>query len=422
MDEIKERVILHSDLNCFYASVECRDNPSIADKPVAVCGDQKERHGIVLAKNQIAKGYGINTGDTVFEAKRKCPSLVVVGVNFEKYIEASERVRKIYYCYTDMIEPFGLDECWLDVTHSLQLFGSGEQIAYQIKERIKREVGLTVSIGVSFNKVFAKLGSDMKKPDAVTVITRENFKQKVWGLPASDLLYVGRATKRKLDKINVKTIGMLASLPDKFLYESFGKHGLVIGKFARGQDDSPVMKYGETTEIKSIGNGNTAARDLTTVTEVKSLIYCMAESVATRLRKHKLNANGVALSIKTHDLETFSLQRKFLSPTACAATLGKYATELFQESFDWSKSVRAITVCACYLSNENAVQLSFMGDFDRERKLCTLEQTVDRLRKKYSHPAILRGIVFCDAQTKQMNPEKDNTVHPVSYFKGGKII
>ena len=417
-----ERIVLHSDLNNCYASIECILHPELKGKYLAVCGSTAERHGIVLAKNQLAKQCGIKTGEVIWQAKQKCPQLVIVPPHMDQYLKFSKLTQAIYNRYTDLIEPFGMDECWLDVTHSLQLFGSGEQIAYQIKERIKREVGLTVSIGVSFNKVFAKLGSDMKKPDAVTVITRENFKQKVWGLPASDLLYVGRATKRKLDKINVKTIGKLASLPDKFLYESFGKHGLVIGKFARGQDDSPVMKYGETTEIKSIGNGNTAARDLTTVTEVKSLIYCMAESVATRLRKHKLNANGVALSIKTHDLETFSLQRKFLSPTACAATLGKYATELFQESFDWSKSVRAITVCACYLSNENAVQLSFMGDFDKERKLCTLEQTVDRLRKKYSHPAILRGIVFCDAQTKQMNPEKDNTVHPVSFFKGGKII
>jgi len=422
MTEAKDRVILHSDLNSFYASVECRDDPQIADKPVAVTGDAELRHGIILTKNQIAKEYGVKTGETIFEAKKKCPALITVKANFNKYIEVSEQVRRIYYDYTDYIEPFGLDECWLDVTASLKMFGGAENIAEQIRRRIKEEVGVTVSIGVSFNKIFAKLGSDMKKPDAVTYITRENFKQKVWPLPAADLLYVGRATERKLEKYNVKTIGKLAELSDKFLYGHLGKHGLVLGKFARGEDDAPVMKYGETTAIKSVGNGNTAAHDLKTLTEVKSLIFCMAESVASRLRKHGLIANGVVITVKTDDLAYYTVQKKTNFPTASAATIGKAAVELFCESFGWSKNVRAITVCATYLESKDIVQLNFSGDYERERKLCSLEQTVDRIRRKYSHPAILRGIVFTDCKTAEMNPEKDNIIHPVSYFKGGKII
>lgn len=417
-----DRVILHSDLNCFYASVECRDNPQIADKPVAVCGDAEQRHGIILAKNMVAKSYGISTGESILEAKKKCRNLITITANFEKYRAVAQSVREIYYNYTDLIEPFGIDECWLDVTASIKLFGSAENIAEDIRRRVKEEIGVTVSIGVSFNKIFAKLGSDMKKPDAITYITRENFKQKVWPLPACDLLYVGRATERKLERYNVKTIGKLASLSDEFLKEHFGKHGLVLGKFAKGNDDAPVMKYGESAEIKSIGNGNTAPHDLTTITEVKSLIYCMVESVASRMRKHKLSAGGIALTVKTNDLEYYTVQKRTDYPTSSVTTLGKLATELFKESFDWSKPVRAITVCACYLSDDSAVQLSFGGEYEKEKKLCKLDETVEKIRKKYSHPTIVRGVVFTDAQTMEMNPEEDNVIHPVSYFKGGKII
>ena len=186
-------VILHSDMNNFYASVEILYDPALRDKPVAVAGDEEARHGIVLAKNDIAKRLGIHTGQVLWEARQQCPELVCVPAHYERYLAFSAQAREIYTSYTDQVESFGLDECWLDVTGSVGLFGDGPTIANDIRGRIRRELGLTVSVGVSFNKVFAKLGSDMKKPDAITVITPENYRERAWSLPVSDLLYVGPA-------------------------------------------------------------------------------------------------------------------------------------------------------------------------------------------------------------------------------------
>ncbi len=257
------RTILHSDLNNFYASVECLRNPAIRNKPVVVVGSKEDRHGIVLAKNMIAKKLGVKTGDVYWEAKQKCgDTLVEVQADFSTYINVSREVRKIYKDYADRIEAYGIDECWLDVSSSLKLFGSGREIAETIRERIKTEIGLTVSIGVSWNKIFAKLGSDMKKPDAVTEITLDNYKTKVWSLPVEDLLYVGRATQQKLNRIGIKTIGDLAQADEQRLISLLGKWGSYLHTFANGKDESPVAKIGEEEAIKSIGNSLTVYRDL----------------------------------------------------------------------------------------------------------------------------------------------------------------
>ena len=257
------RTILHSDLNNFYASVECLRNPEIRDKPVVVVGSKEDRHGIVLAKNMIAKRLGVKTGDVYWEAKQKCGNtLVEVPADFITYLNVSREVRSIYEDYTDRIEAYGIDECWLDVTKSVKAFGGGKEIAEIIRERIKQEIGLTVSIGVSWNKIFAKLGSDMKKPDAVTEITPDNYKQKVWTLPVEDLLYVGRATQKKLNRIGIKTIGQLAQTEEKILTDLLGKWGSYIHTFANGRDESPVLTVNEEEAIKSIGNSLTVYRDL----------------------------------------------------------------------------------------------------------------------------------------------------------------
>lgn len=205
-----DRTILHCDMNNFYASVECLYNPALRGKPVAVGGDVEARHGIILAKNYEAKKYGVQTGEALWQAKQKCPGLTIVPPSFEKYLRFSRLAREIYGCYTDRIESFGLDECWLDLTGSERLFGGGKAVADKLRERIKFELGVTISVGVSHNKIFAKLGSDMKKPDATTVITRENYKDVVWPLPVSDLLFVGPATTRKLARYGIHTIGQLA--------------------------------------------------------------------------------------------------------------------------------------------------------------------------------------------------------------------
>ena len=278
---MRERCILHSDLNNFYASVECLRRPELKDKPIAVCGSFEDRHGVVLAKNMPAKAMGVKTGEVFWQARKKCPELVSVPADFPAYVAVSRRVREIYARYTDRIEPFGIDECWLDVTESGFLFGSGREIADRIREEVKREIGVTVSVGVSWNKIFAKLASDMKKPDAVTEITRRNFRETAWRLPVSDLLYVGKATAKKLSYMGISTIGDLARADEDALTRELGKWGKVLQIYACGDDDSPVAAEDSRREIKSVGNSLTSYRDLTTEEDVRMLLLMLSESAAS---------------------------------------------------------------------------------------------------------------------------------------------
>ena len=284
--EEMERFILHSDLNNFYASVESLYNPSIRNKAVAVVGDEEKRHGIVLAKNYIAKSYGVKTGDTVWEARQKCrEELVCVPARFELYLYISKIVKSIYREYSDRVESFGIDEAWIDISHLARNFEEAEKIANNIRCRIIAEVGLTVSVGVSFNKIFAKLGSDLKKPNATVVITKDNYKDKVWSVPVEELLYVGRATKKKFEKGNIKTIGDLANTDLKYLKLTLGKMGETLHRFANGEDCSEVSKVTDAEKIKSFGNSTTCPIDLYNNEQVKSIIYMLAESVAERMKE-----------------------------------------------------------------------------------------------------------------------------------------
>ena len=252
------RSILHCDMNNFYASVECMLDPALKKYPIAVCGSVEERHGIVLAKNYKAKAFDVKTGDAVWQAKQKCKDLVVVPPHYEEYIKYSKLARSVYERYTDQVEPYGMDECWLDISGTESLFGSPEKVANEIRETMKFELGLTISVGVSFNKIFAKLGSDMKKPDAVTVIPKDTFKEKIWGLPAADLLGVGRATQRVLDSYCIRTIGDLANTDPEFLRRRLGKNGVVLWNYANGNDLSLVAKKDFVSPIKSVGHGITS--------------------------------------------------------------------------------------------------------------------------------------------------------------------
>ena len=279
----KDRVILHSDCNGFYASVECLHHPEIRNNPVAVSGDAENRHGIILAKNEIAKKYNIKTGEAIWQAKQKCPDLITVPPHFDLYKRFSKMARRIYSEYTDKIEPFGLDEAWLDVTDNKNM--SGKEIALEINRRIKQELGITVSIGVSFNKIFAKFGSDYKKPDAITEITRENYRDIVWNCPAKDLLYVGRATGRKLESIGIYTIGDIATADVTLLRSYLGKWGYLIYGFANGYDSSPVAHMNENSEVKSIGNSTTTPKDMVTFNDVKQVIFVLCDSVCRRMRE-----------------------------------------------------------------------------------------------------------------------------------------
>ena len=282
---MEHRHILHCDMNCFYASVEMQRHPELRDKPLAVCGSQEERHGIVLTANYIAKPYGVKTGMAIWQARQRCPDLVILPPDMDEYIRISRMAREIYEDYTDQVEPFGLDENWLDVTGSVGLFGDPMSIAREISDRIKFELGITASIGVADNKITAKLGSDYKKPDAITRIGEDNYKEIVFPLPVEDLLYVGPATSKKLRAIGVSTIGRLAECPVEVLVRRVGKMGAVLHAFANGRDISPVQRSDHIPNIKSVGNSATTPRDLENEEDVKLMLILLAESVCSRMRE-----------------------------------------------------------------------------------------------------------------------------------------
>ncbi len=415
------RTILHSDLNNFYASVECLRRPEIREKPVVVVGSKEDRHGIVLAKNIIAKQFGVKTGDVYWEAKQKCGNtLVEVEADFGEYLRVSKEVRKIYEDYTDRIEAFGIDECWLDVTASLQLFGSGVEIANLIRKRVKKEIGITVSVGVSWNKIFAKLGSDMKKPDAVTEITQENYRTIVWNLPVEDLLYVGSATKQKLNRMGIRTIGQLAQTKEETLISLLGKWGSYLYTFACGKDESPVVTAKEEQTIKSIGNSLTVYRDLKDEEDVRMVIHLLSDSVAARMREAGLTrGRTVHLSVRDSELTGYQKQAKLPRPCSNAVEIGKTAFRIFREVYPWRNYVRSLGVSVsdfCF----GAEQMDFLGSLEKDEKQKRLDAAIDKLRKKYGNKVIQSAIVYKDPKIRDMDIKGEHTIHPYSFFKNGK--
>lgn len=405
------RTILHSDLNNFYASVELLRRPELKGKPVVVVGSKEDRHGVVLAKNDIAKRMGVKTGEVYWQAKRKCGAdLQEVPVDFPAYHRVSGEVRKIYAEYTDRIEPFGIDECWLDVTESVNLFGGGRAIADIIRNRVKKETGLTVSVGVSFNKIFAKLGSDMKKPDAVTEITPENFRTLVWALPVEDLLFVGRATKEKLHRLGINTVGQLANTPKEVLVRRLGKWGEYLYINANGLDESPVISEEEEEETKSVGNSLTLYRDLTKNDEVETVLFMLADSVSARVREAGLpRAKTVKLWVRSNDLKSFTRQGG-VSPTSSAVEIGKRAMQLFEESYSWEKPVRALGVSVCNFSH-GAEQMSIFDSTGKSEKIERLESAIDTLRGKYGKNIVRPAVILQDKKLSELDLRDDHLVH-----------
>ncbi len=394
--DMPNRVILHCDCNSFFASVETVLNPEYAGVPMAVCGSEEDRHGIVLAKNELAKKYGIQTAETVYSARKKCRDLVIAKPHHDEYVKFSKRVNEIYARYTDMIEPFGIDESWLDVTASRKLFGTGGQIADKIREDVKREIGITVSVGVSFNKVFAKLGSDYKKPDATTVISRDNFKDIVFPLPASDLLFVGKKTSEQLALMGVRTIGELAGVSENFLEKKFGKMGVQLHKYANGLDDSPVSS--EREDAKSVGSGFTFRHNLVGREECRVGIDYLADEVGGRLRKLGMKCETVQLTIKDEYLRVLQRQRPQIPPTDISRLIADTAYEILLEEWHPSKPVRMLTVTATNLVNKQmyAEQIDLFGeaDYNDREKSKKREETVDKIRQKYGATSILQGSVI----------------------------
>lgn len=410
------RTILHSDLNNFYASVECRRRPELAGKPVIVCGSKEDRHGIVLAKNILAKSCGVRTGDVIWEAKRKCPGVVEIPADFPEYLRFSKKVRRIYERYTDRVEAFGIDECWLDVTESLSLFGSGREIAEEIRNSVKSELGVTVSVGVSYNKIFAKLASDLKKPDAVTVISAENYREVVWSLPAEELLYVGKATKRKLNGVGIYTIGDIARAEESFLLRRLGKWGSYLWRFANGLDDTEVVRVGEEENVKSIGNSLTNYRDLENEEEVFTLIWLLADSVAMRLRESGLGrARTVHLWVRDAKLSDFGRQARLPRASRSGSEIGAFACKLFSESYPWREKVRGVGVSVSGFERGNE-QLDLFSDFGKEEKSERLDETLDRIRKKYGNNIIQRAVIKKDKRLSELDVKGEHVVHPENFF------
>ncbi len=410
------RTILHSDLNNFYASVEVMKNPDYRDVPLVVTGSVEDRHGIVLAKNQLAKNLGVKTGEVLWEAKRKCgENLVRVTADFPSYNRVSKAVKAIYGRFTNHIESFGIDECWLDVTDSVKNFGTGEEIAEKIRKAVKEEIGVTVSIGVSFNKIFAKLGSDMKKPDAITVIDKENYKETVWKLPAKDLLYVGRATEKKLKSIGINTIGDIATTDVKILTSLLGAWGKTLHTYANGEDGTPVADI--RSAAKSIGNSLTDYKDLTNFEEVKTLILLLSESVAARLRASGLGKAGtVKLSVTDNQLRYYQKQMKILVPTSSSVEIANYCYDMFKAIYKWENPVRGAGVSVSGFT-QGSIQLSLLEDRGRSVKRDKLDAAVDEIRKKYGNNSVQRARILSDKKLSEMDINAEEDIKP--FDRGG---
>lgn len=413
-----ERTILHSDMNCFYASVEMLHHPELAGKPLAVGGDPEARHGIVLTANYIAKKSGVKTGMALWQAKQVCPEIIFVPPRMDLYLRFSRMAQEIYSEYTDLREPFGIDESWLDVSASTSIKGDGMKIANEISKRIKHELGVTVSIGVSWNKIFAKLGSDYKKPDAITEFSRENYKNLAWNLPAGDLIYVGRSTNKKLQTLGIKTIGELANTEPAILENRLGKMGLVLHTFANGWDETPVCVEGYQAPIKSIGNSTTTPRDLVNDLDVKIILMALSESVASRLRENGFQCKVVEISIRDNELYHFSRQCKLKRPTNITDEIVQAAYRLFKDNYRWEHPIRSLGVRGCDLvSDDMPYQLDLFISEQKREKLEKMDQVVDEIRARFGYQSIQRAFVYQDKLLAQLNA-REHTVHPQGYFHG----
>ena len=391
----KEKIILHCDINNFFASVECVLNPNISTQPVAVGGDVIERHGIVLAKNYVAKSYGIVTGDTIQDAKIKCKNILIVKPHYLEYQKYSNLARNIYKRFTDKVEAFGMDECWLDVTDSIKLFGNPKELADKIRNTVKNELGLTISVGVSFNKIFAKLGSDMKKPDATTVISKENYKEKVWPLPIEYLLGVGRNTRKVLRKYFINTIGDLAKEDKKTLERLFGKNGITLYEYANGLYNDEVIDSDDDSDIKSIGHGTTTMNDIRSKDEVWKILFELSKEISYKLRKYKKRAKGVSIGIKNNELETTQFQKQCSKSIISTQEISKAGFELFNDKYLFEKPIKSITITAIKLLDEDecAEEFDILADDIYSNKIENIESTIEKINDKYKNDKVDNAIV-----------------------------
>lgn len=426
------RTILHSDCNCFYASVELLHHPELRGKPVAVGGDPEARHGIVLTADYAAKRRGVKTGMALWQARQVCPDIIFLPPRMDLYLRFSRMAQEIYAEYTDKREPYGIDESWLDVTDSVSLKGDGYHIAQEISCRMKKELGITVSVGVSFNKIFAKLGSDYKKPDAITTMNKDEYRDKAWPLPVSDLLYVGSATNNKLRGIGIRTIGDLARTKESLLVRKLGKMGSILWAFANGYDESPVKLENTSAPIKSVGNSTTTPKDMETDEDVKIVLYILAESVAARLRENGFRCRTVEISIRDKDLLHFSKQVKLQNASNITREIAEAGYKLYKESYRmpadehelknsrpefYQKPLRSIGIRGTDLVTDYFwEQLDMFMDPQAREKQMKVDAAVDNIRKRFGFYSIQRGLMYQDRILSACDAKSDHTVHPHGYF------
>lgn len=430
--ESMSRTILHSDCNCFYASVELLHHPELRGKPVAVGGDPEARHGIVLTADYTAKRYGVKTGMALWQAKQVCPDITFLPPRMDLYLRFSRMAQEIYAEYTDKREPYGIDESWLDVTDSASIKGDGYRIAQEISSRMKKELGITVSVGVSFNKIFAKLGSDYKKPDAITTMNKDEYKEKAWPLPVSDLLYVGSATNKKLYSMGILTIGDLARTDETLLVRRLGKMGSILWAFANGYDDSPVKMENTSAPVKSVGNSTTTPKDMETDEDVKIVLYILAESVAARLRENGFRCRTVEISIRDKDLFHFSRQMKLKNASNITREIAEAGYKLYKENYRlpanekelknstpeyYQKPLRSIGIRGTDLVTDYFwEQLDLFTDPQFREKQMKMDEAVDIIRKRFGFYSIQRGLMYRDRILSACDAKSDHTVHPHGYF------
>lgn len=393
------RSILHCDLNGFFASVECLKNPKLKYVPMAVSGDPKLRHGIILAKNEIAKKYGIYTPETVYSAKKKCPNLVLVKPHFEEYSKYSKLVNKIYLKYTDRVEPFSIDESFLDITESTKLFGTPYEIAYKIKEEVKNTLGLTISVGVSFNKIFAKMGSDMKKPDAITVIDYEHFKEIIHPLPVENMLFVGKSTTETLKKMRIYKIGDIAKYDVNKLIKKLGKMGMQLYNYSNGIDDSEVKFYDDKYVPKSISKGITFSQDISDINKLIGIITELSEDVSRSLRNKNMKCSNVCVNIKYGDFSAINRQKKIFK-TDLFQDICKIAVEIFKENYN-NSPVRKLTVSLSTLESlDDEVQLDlfeFQAEKNNNRsnkKIEEISKLMDNMQDRFGRDKVKFGTLI----------------------------
>ncbi len=408
-----DRTIIHSDLNCFFASVEMMLDHSLRGKPMAVCGSTEERHGIILAKSWEAKQMGVKTGMARWQAERLCPGIILVPPRYNEYIKYSKLVRSIYDRYTDQVEPYGIDECWLDVTGSRYLFGSGIEIATKIKESIKKELDLTVSMGVSFNKIFAKFGSDVNTPDNIRIIGRDNFREEIWNNPVSDLIFVGRATTKKLNGYGIRTVGNLAKASPLFLKKILGKNGLVLWKYANGLDTSPVNSCEYVYPAKSISHGTTMTSDITDIEDIRRIILFLSQTIGRHLHQLGLGASSVKIDIRDKDLNWCSFQTSLSFYTQSYLHISNACLDLFMEKYRFTSGIRSISIGVFKLKGtDEPFQLSLFPEDKREEKLIQLDKTVFEIRKRFGKDSI-KPLALLD-NTKLPSAITSGLPHPIS--------